>query len=304
MSDQSVTERGKLNLHAERSKNMTSLEKDLKTAKAELEVLQAELPKSHSLVTDSEREVQRLRTERASLDEQAQAKGRAQIAGELLEQHRSELQASRDEVARLEQELQRERDLDQMAEHAKTAAVHKAALDKRLASASTALERAVTDVLREHDALAEACRAFSAVSSDESLAEELRARGVELVGGPDPLHSYPFPGRYGGLIWGEAWRAFQERWQQAHAAQVRAKAAERRQLEEARPSWVIAVSPLDAGDAEGHLGELVTGRKLVKNGAVEEADEVLFSVNVAQLERAEARLKEAHLHGRYSVRHG
>ncbi len=303
MSDLTGTEQGKLNLHAERSKNMTSLEKDLKTAKAELEVSQAELPKSHSLVTDNEREVQRLRTERASLDEQAQAKGRAEVAGELLEQHKSELQASRDAVARLEQELQRERDLEQMTNHAKTAAAHKAALDKRLASASTALEKGIDDVLREYDALAEACRAFSAVS-DESLAEELRARGVELVGGPDPLNSYPFPGRYGGLIWGEAWRAFQERWQQAHTAQVRAKAAERRQLEEARPSWVIAVNPLDAGNAEGHLGELVTGRKLIKNGAVEEPDEVLFSVNVAQLERAEARLKKAHLHGRYSVRHG
>ncbi len=51
----------------------TAIEIDLKAAQAELEALRADLPQFHALLTDNEADAQRLKSERAPLDAQAQA---------------------------------------------------------------------------------------------------------------------------------------------------------------------------------------------------------------------------------------
>lgn len=84
---------------------LKSLQTDLKTAQDALTALQDELPQFHALLTDNEQDAQRLKSERASLDAQSQARGRVQIAKEMLEQHHADIATARAEVTRLEGEL-------------------------------------------------------------------------------------------------------------------------------------------------------------------------------------------------------
>lgn len=137
---------------------LESLQTDLKTAQAALTALQDELPAFHTLLTDNEADVQRLKTERAALDVQAQARGRVGVAREMLEQHQSDIQTARAEVSRLEGLQSRENVLAQMADHAKETTKHREALETAVHEGTAALVKALDDMgaafvaLRDHRA--------------------------------------------------------------------------------------------------------------------------------------------------------
>jgi chromosome segregation ATPase len=136
----------------------TAIEADLTKARDALTALQDELPQFHALLTDNEADVQKLKTERAALDVQAQARGRAGVAREMLEQHQSDIATARAEVVRLETLARREHTLMQMADHAKTATKHRKALETAVHEGSAALAKALDDMgaafttIRDHRA--------------------------------------------------------------------------------------------------------------------------------------------------------
>ncbi len=109
---------------------LKSLQTDLKTAQDALTALQDELPQFHALLTDNEQDAQRLKSERASLDVQAQARGRVGVAREMLEQHQSDIQIARAEVVRLEDLERLELLLVKAVGHAEAEKQHNAAYDK------------------------------------------------------------------------------------------------------------------------------------------------------------------------------
>lgn len=125
---------------------MSEIEQELKQAKTSLIALQEELPQFHGLLTKNEEDVQKLRAERAALDEQAQAKGRVNVAKELLEQHQSDIATARGEVERLEVLAAREQTLQEMAEHAKEAKRQRQVLESALEAANAAFLKHIEKV--------------------------------------------------------------------------------------------------------------------------------------------------------------
>ena len=125
---------------------LKTLQADLTTARDALKALQDELPQFHALLTDNENEAQRLKTSRAPLDEQAQAKGRVNVAREMLEQHQSDIASAQAEVARLERLVGREDVLTQMADHAQAATKHGRALEAAVNEGSAALGKALAEM--------------------------------------------------------------------------------------------------------------------------------------------------------------
>jgi DNA repair exonuclease SbcCD ATPase subunit len=146
---------------------LKTLQTDLKTAQDALTALQDELPQFHALLTDNEGDAQRLKSERASLDAQSQARGRVNVAREMLEQHRSDIATARAEVSRLEASERRELNLIEMAEHAKTAHEHRAAVNKVVMDAVEALQHAAQSIIREWSAFDMAKDAFINAGADE-----------------------------------------------------------------------------------------------------------------------------------------
>lgn len=143
-----------------------SLKYDLDKARKELAELQADLPQFHALLTDNERDAQRLKTEKASLDAQSQARGRVQIAKEMLEQHQSDIANTQAEVARLEALKQREQKLAQMHTAANDAKAHRDAMDKAFENATKAMHRATELLLREWRAESEARQEFAQTGAE------------------------------------------------------------------------------------------------------------------------------------------
>lgn len=219
---------------------MSQLQNDLKTAQANLDALQAELPNYHALLTDNEQDAQRLKTERASLDFQAQAKGRVGVARELLEQHQCDIQTARAEVDRLEVLVARERTLAEMAEYAKEAKRQRQVLESALTTANTAMLKHVEKIDDAWNGMSQARNSFldaggrltpvfnvlnypsgwsnekveAERNTGEAILEELKSQGLDLndVLTPridarrtsvfDLLHprDVVFPKPFGGLI--------------------------------------------------------------------------------------------------------
>lgn len=139
---------------------LTTIAADLSKAREALKLLQAELPNYHALLTDNEQDAQRLKSERASLDLQAQAKGRVGVARELLEQHQSDIQAARAEVDRLEVLAARERTLAEMAECAKEAKRQRQILESAVTAANTAILKHIEKVDDAWGGMAQARKGF------------------------------------------------------------------------------------------------------------------------------------------------
>ena len=181
---------------------LKSLQTDLKAAQDALTALQDELPQFHALLTDNEGDAQRLKSERASLDAQAQARGRVQIAKEMLEQHQSDIATARAEVNRLEAALDRERTLLKMVDQAKTAKQYREELDKAFITVVAAVHKASEGITKAWQAENEARRSFAETGSQlvpqirnlngrhyfreaekalvEALERDLEARGAPL----------------------------------------------------------------------------------------------------------------------------
>ncbi len=121
----------------------STVKEELKAAQKALTDLQDELPQFHALLTDNEADVQKLKTARAELDVQAQARGRVGVAREMLEQHRSDIATARAEVVRLEGLANREAVLVQMADHAGQTTKHRKALETAVHEGSAALAKAL-----------------------------------------------------------------------------------------------------------------------------------------------------------------
>lgn len=181
---------------------LTVIEADLTKARDALTALQDELPQFHALLTDNEQDAQRLKAERASLDAQSQARGRVNVAREMLEQHQSDIQTARAELTRLEATVDRERTLLTMVDQAKTAEQHRAELDKFFNTAVAAIYKASEGITKAWLAENEARRSFAETGSQlvpqirnlsgrhnfkpaeqalaETLEQDLKARGAPL----------------------------------------------------------------------------------------------------------------------------
>lgn len=177
---------------------LTTLQQQ-QTAQANLDELRADLPRFHSLLTDNEQEAERLRREKAPLDDQAQARGRVNVAREMLEQHQADISSAQAEVDRLEAAIDREDTLGRMVELSKTAKAERERIDKALARVTRELQRATLTITEAWTAENEARRGFADAGSklmphfrdtshpgDAGLAriavfeQELKEHGVEL----------------------------------------------------------------------------------------------------------------------------
>lgn len=156
---------------------LTTIETDLTKAQKELAEFQADLPQFYSLLTDNEAAAQRLKTEKASLDAQSQAKGRVNVAREMLEQHQADIQTARAEVDRLEALKQREQTLAKMVVHSQRTTKHRQALETAVQGGSAALGRTLGAMLE----------AFAAIHEERTAFAEL---GRELV--PEFSRRTPF----------------------------------------------------------------------------------------------------------------
>lgn len=145
---------------------LTAIEHDLTKAREALTALQDELPQFHTLLTDNEQDAQRLKSERASLDAQAQARGRVQIAKEMLEQHQSDIATAQAEVDRLAATQRRELLLRKMHADADDAKMHRAGLDKALGDAGKALYKASETLLKEWNAERAARQRFATTGAE------------------------------------------------------------------------------------------------------------------------------------------
>jgi DNA repair exonuclease SbcCD ATPase subunit len=87
--------------------NATALRKQLKKAEQDLNDLRAELPNYERLLDDNTAEEARLRQEKAGIDDLAKAKGRVNVARELLDQHRHETAEASAKVSDLEKQIRR-----------------------------------------------------------------------------------------------------------------------------------------------------------------------------------------------------
>ena len=184
---------------------LKSLQTDLETARKALADLQNELPQFQALLTENEADVQRLKIERAALDLQAQARGRAGVAREMLEQHQSDIATARAEVTRLEAALDRERTLLTMATHTQRTTKHRKALEKTVREASAVLGQALEQIAEAVAGIREERQAFAlqgrelapefdgrvpfnnSIQEDqkkavcEGVLSELEARGADLT---------------------------------------------------------------------------------------------------------------------------
>ncbi len=92
------------------------------SAKHDLELLEGEMPNFERLLTDNQEDEVKLRQSKAALSDIAAAKGRVNVAGELLDQHHSDIQTARAEVNRLEATITRQKkqqELDRLIERQK-----------------------------------------------------------------------------------------------------------------------------------------------------------------------------------------
>lgn len=147
---------------------LVALQTDLTKAQEALAALQGELPQFHALLTENEQDVQRLKTERASLDAQAPARGRVGVAKEMLEQHQADIRSARAEVERLEAATRREELLLKMAAEAEAAKQHRAGMDRALDSVYRAVYKASETLLKEWRAERAARRRFAEVGAQLS----------------------------------------------------------------------------------------------------------------------------------------
>jgi chromosome segregation ATPase len=139
---------------------LKSLQTDLKTAQDALTALQDELPQFHALLTDNEGDAQRLKSERASLDAQAQARGRVGVAKEMLEQHQSDVANACAEVTRCETAVKRESALAEMFKQAELTQKHRDDIDTQLQKASKTLEGYAQRCIEAYDSLTAAFHAY------------------------------------------------------------------------------------------------------------------------------------------------
>lgn len=140
---------------------LTTIEADLTKAKDALTALQDELPQFHALLSENEAEQARLKNERAPLDAQAQARGRVQIAKEMLEQHHADIGTARAEVVRLEALERRELILAKMADHAQRTTKHRRELEKAVHEGSEALGQALVTMAQTFSAIRQERAAFA-----------------------------------------------------------------------------------------------------------------------------------------------
>ncbi len=214
--------------------------KDFYNAKHTLEQLQSELPKYETWLADADAEEGKLRKGKAELQKLADAKTRTSAARELLEQHRSDIEAAQAEADRLEADYQHETTLDKMVEHAKEAEKQRDTFDalmleanqvltplvERLEGAWRDLNRARRDFLSTGRPLSVGFGVNSwpwAMTNEDMQAaetemnavlEEVRARGAKTDAALTPhdgrrasmadLHVWQDlarPEPYGGLLW-------------------------------------------------------------------------------------------------------
>jgi DNA repair exonuclease SbcCD ATPase subunit len=145
---------------------MTKLEHDLTRARKHLTELESDLPQYHSLLTESEANAQRLKSERASLDAQAQAKGRVQVAREMLETHQLDIQAARAEVVRLDAQERRDATVAKMAEHAQRTTKHRRELEKAVHEGSETLGRVLETMAQAFVGIRDEREAFALLGRD------------------------------------------------------------------------------------------------------------------------------------------
>lgn len=175
-------------------------------AKHDLELLEGELPNFQRLLTDNQEDERKLRQAKAPLAELAAAKGRVNVAGELLEQHHSDIAAQRREVARLENEYQAARTRDRVAALTKeTAALHTGFTDL-MAEANAALTPFIPKLVSNVDARQRA---------DAEL--------VDLGEKPPTFPARP-PGQYDHFIGGILSSIFTRRFEDAQREQNQARA--------------------------------------------------------------------------------
>ena len=146
---------------------LKALQTELTTARDNLTALQDELPQFHALVTENEQAAETLRRERGDLSKQAEAKGRVNVAREMLEQHQSDIRTAQAEVTRLEQKAAREERLEQMTAHAHKADESRTAVEKAVAGAVEDLQHACASIIREWGAFETARAAFKALGTEE-----------------------------------------------------------------------------------------------------------------------------------------
>lgn len=185
---------------------MTKLKAQLEAAQRELAELREDLPRFHGLLTDNEQEVERLRREKAELGEQAQARGKVNIARELLEQHQADILSAQGEVERLKAEVEHAAIIEKMAVAAADATRYRQEIEVVLKAGSVALKKHVLKLHEADKAFTEArntflntggqfSRLFSARWSpqnwsyerlqqerqlSEGILEEVRALGVDI----------------------------------------------------------------------------------------------------------------------------
>jgi hypothetical protein len=279
---------------------------DLKTAQAELTDLQNELPQFFALLTENEADTQRLKTERASLDAQAQAKGRVNIAREMLEQHQSDIQNARAEVARLETAVKRDSALAEMLKQGALTRKHRDDIDTQLQKASKTLEGYTQRCIEVYDSLTAAFHAYQAVDADDDLKRRFSASGGKLANGLNDygavfISEYPQP--YGGVVWQLVNTELQQRGYQRQTA----IAEERRRRAAAtyaqtQPKKVnLRVTELDAPQAIQQLGELVIEAHKVGSTEVNTVGRVDISLLADDLEAAKELLEGKLTYGDYSV---
>lgn len=141
------------------------MNESLQKAAETLETLRSELPDFERLVKDNERTAETLRRERADLTKQAEAKGRVNVAREMLEQHHGDIQIVQAEVSRLEAEAGRAATLATMAGHAKTAQELRVRYEKEMSAAVTQLEKRLDSLRGIKAGLAKARTGFFAEGS-------------------------------------------------------------------------------------------------------------------------------------------
>jgi hypothetical protein len=285
---------------------MTPSQTDLKTAQDALTELQDELPNFHALLTDNEADVQKLRAERAGLDAQAQAKGRVNVAREMLEQHQSDIANARTEVTRCEIAVKRDSALAEMLKQAELTRKYRADIDTQLQKASKVLEGYAQRCLEAYDSLTAAFQAYQAVDADTDLKRRFSASGGKLAKGLNDygavfISEYPQP--YGGVVWQLVNTELQQRGYQ----QQTAKAEERRRRAAAayaqtQPKKVkLRVTEPDAPGAIQNLGELVLEAHLVGSTEVNTTGKVDLTLLADDLEAAKQLLEGALSYGDYTV---
>lgn len=183
-----------------------SAKKDFFAAKHDLEQLEGELPNFERLVTDNREEELRLRQAKAPLGDIAAAKGRVNVAGELLEQHKSDIETQRAEVTRLEAAYQEARKRERVA----------------------VLKKDVTDLHAAHaDLMAEANAALTPfIPKLVANVDERHKLNAELsdLGEKPPPFLPGTPGLYDGAIGGIVNGIFYRRAEDAQREYNRARA--------------------------------------------------------------------------------